>query len=105
MDNTNPKISSRRVYVELAKKNKIRVRCFEMNVSKELAFHLNNLRVINKERKHLSDAVNNIPIHSFYKYYEAPSKEDEGFDEIVRINFVPGPFVNEKDKKIFYMLS
>ena len=66
--------------------------------------HLNNLRSINKKRKHLSGYVNAIPIHAFFKNYEEPTKA-EGFDDIVNVNFVPGPFENEEDKKIFYYLS
>lgn len=104
IDCTNPKKEKRAVYIKIAKEVKIKVRCFIMDVDKELAFHLNHLREIDNERKHYSNAVNNIPIHSFYKYYEEP-EEKEGFDEIVKINFVPGPFVNEKEKNIFYMLS
>ena len=105
IDNTNPKASNRAVYIKLAKKHHIQVRCFVMNVPKELAFHLNNLRFINNERTHYSQGVNAIPIHSFYKYYEHPSAVDEGIDAIISINFIPGPFVSEKEKEIFYMVS
>jgi hypothetical protein len=73
-------------------------------VNKDLAMHLNNLRTINKNRKHLSGYVNAIPIHNFFKNYEEPQKS-EGFDDIVEVNFVPGPFDNDEDKKIFYYLS
>jgi hypothetical protein len=73
-------------------------------VNKDLAMHLNNLRTINKNRKHLSGYVNAIPIHTFFKNYEEPQKS-EGFDDIVEVNFVPGPFDNDEDKKIFYYLS
>lgn len=104
IDNTNPKASNRAVYIELAKKHRIRVRCFVMNVPKELAFHLNNLRFINSERKHYSQGVNKIPIHSFYKYFEPPDAGSEGIAAIVSVNFVPGPFVSEKEKEIFYMV-
>ena len=104
IDCTNPKKEKRAVYIKVAKDAKIKVRCFIMDVDKELAFHLNNLREIDTERKHYSEAVNKIPIHTFYKYYEEP-EEKEGFDEVVKINFVPGPFMNEKEKAIFYMLS
>ena len=72
-------------------------------MSKDLAIHLNNLRTINQKRKHLSGYVN-ITIHTFFKNYEEPSKI-EGFDEIVKVNFFPGPFENEEDKKIFYYLG
>jgi hypothetical protein len=48
--------------------------------------------------------VNNIPIHTFFKNYQEPELS-EGFTEIVHVNFVPGPFENEKDKQLFYYLS
>ena len=105
IDNTNPKASNRAVYITLAKKHNIQVRCFIMNVPKELSFHLNNLRFINHERKHYSQGVNTIPIHSFYKYLEPPNSVNEGITSIININFIPGPFVSDKDKEIFYMIS
>lgn len=104
IDSTNPKKEKRSKFIELAKKYKAQVRCFIMDLPKEIVFHLNNLRNINKERKHYSSAVNNIPIHTFFKYYEEP-KTSEGIDEIVKVNFVPGPFGSDKDKEIFYMYS
>lgn len=104
IDSTNPKKEKRSVYIALAKKYKVRIRCFIMDINKEFAFHLNNLRNINMERKHYSSAVNNIPIHTFFKYYEEP-KLTEGIEEVVKVNFVPGPFKNNKDKEIFYMYS
>ena len=104
IDNTNPQKSKREEFINIAMENKIKIRAFIMKVDKDLAIHLNNLRVINNNRNHFSESVNMIPIHSFYKNYEEP-KTNEGFDEIVNVNFVPGPFENEKDKEIFYMLS
>lgn len=104
IDSTNPKKSTRNEYINLCKKNNYPVRAFIFDIPKELAMHLNNLRAINKNRKHYSGAVNNIPIHSYYKYFEEPDIK-EGFKEIVKVNFVPGPFENEEDKKIFYCLS
>ena len=73
-------------------------------MSKDLAMHLNNLRAINKKRKHFSGYVNVIQIHTFFKNYEEPDKTG-GFNEIVKVNFIPCPFENEEDKKIFYYLS
>ena len=104
IDNTNPQKNKREDFINIGVENKIKIRAFVMKVNKDLAIHLNNLRLINKNRNHLSESVNLIPIHSFYKNYEEP-KISEGFDEIVNVNFVPGPFQNEKDKQIFYMLS
>lgn len=104
IDCTNPSKDKRVIYINLAKKLKIKVRAFTLELPKEYAIHLNNFRRVNKERKVLSPAVNVIPIHSFYKYYEEP-KTEEGFDEIVKVNFVPGPFKSEKEKATFYMYS
>ena len=104
IDNTNPQKNIREEYIKIAKDNNYKVRAFIMKVNKDLAFHLNNLRIINNERKHFSEAVNQIPIHTFFKNYEEP-KFNEGFDDIVQVNFVPGPFQSEKDKEIFYMFS
>lgn len=104
IDNTNPTINVRKNYINLAKNYKLKVRCFYIDIPKQLAFHLNNLRNVNNERKHFSESVNQIPIHTFYKHLEIPTLE-EGFDEIVNLNFVPGPFVNDKDKKLFYLYN
>ena len=104
IDSTNPEKNGRGDYIKICKKHGYLIRAFNFLVTKELAMHLNNLRTINKNRKHLSGYVNAIPIHTFFKNYEEPKKE-EGFDDIVNVNFVPGPFDNEEDKKIFYLLS
>ena len=104
IDSTNPQKNNRSEYIKICNKYNYPIRAFVFQVSKELAMHLNNLRDINKFRKHYSGPVNNIPIHSFFKNYEEP-KTQEGFKEIINVNFVPGPFENEEDKKLFYCLS
>ena len=104
IDSTNPEKNGRKEYIKICKNYGYYVRAFNFLVSKDLAMHLNNLRTINKNRKHLSGYVNAIPIHTFFKNYEEPEK-NEGFDDIVEVNFIPGPFENEEDKKIFYYLS
>ena len=104
IDSTNPEKNGRSEYIKICKKYGYCVRAFNFLVTKDLAMHLNNLRTINKNRKHLSGYVNAIPIHTFFKNYEEPQKS-EGFDDIVEVNFVPGPFDNDEDKKIFYYLS
>ena len=104
IDSTNPEKKGRETYIKICKKYGYYIRAFNFIMSKDLAMHLNNLRAINKQRKHFSGYVNAIPIHAFFKNYEEPNKT-EGFNEIVKINFIPGPFENEEDKKIFYYLS
>ena len=104
IDSTNPEKKGRGEYIKICKSHGYFIRAFNFSISKDLAMHLNNLRAINKKRKHFSGYVNAIPIHAFFKNYEEPTKI-EGFDEIVKVNFIPGPFENEEDKKIFYYLS
>ena len=104
IDSTNPEKNGRMEYIKKCKNYGYYVRAFNFLISKDLAMHLNNLRSINKYRKHLSGYVNAIPIHTFFKNYQEPQKV-EGFDDIVKVNFVPGPFENDEDKKIFYYLS
>lgn len=104
IDSTNPEKDGRIEYIKICKKYNYFVRGFNFLISKELSMHLNNLRSINKYRKHLSGYVNAIPIHTFFKNYQEPLVK-EGFDDIVKVNFVPGPFENDEDKKIFYYLS
>ena len=104
IDSTNPQKNTRSEYIKICKENNYPIRAFVFQVSKELAMHLNNLRAINKKRQHYSGHVNNIPIHAFFKNYQEP-EISEGFKEIVKVNFIPGPFLNEEDKKIFYYLS
>ena len=104
IDCTNPQKNGRSGYIKICKENNYPIRAFVFQVSKEFAMHLNNLRAINKMRKHYSGHVNNIPIHTFFKNFQEPELS-EGFNEIVHVNFVPGPFENEKDKQLFYYLS
>ncbi|EGR29444.1 sap DNA-binding domain protein [Ichthyophthirius multifiliis] len=101
IDNTNPTSEARKDFVSLAKKYNIHLRAFVLSVDKDLAMHLDNQRETNKERKHFSKRVGRIPIHTFFKNFQEPTK-NEGFDEIAHINFIAGPFLNDKDKQNFF---
>ena len=57
------------------------------------------MRQDNPHRKHLSEKVPKIAIHTFFKKLELPSIE-EGFDDIVTLNFVEN-FENEKDEEFY----
>jgi bifunctional polynucleotide phosphatase/kinase len=104
IDNTNPGQSTRKLYIDLAKKYKVPVRCFFIKIPKTLSFHLNNLREINVSRQHSSKSVPSVVIHTWYKNIEEPSLA-EGFKDVIEIPFVPGPFQNPLDEEIFYMHS
>ncbi|KAL4456188.1 hypothetical protein ABPG74_014149 [Tetrahymena malaccensis] len=104
VDNTNPTVESRKDFIALAKKHKIQVRAFDLQITKDLAFHLDNQRENNKNRTHFSKRVGKIPIHKFFKDYQAPT-EDEGFDQIGTVNFIAGPFNNKADEESFFSFT
>jgi bifunctional polynucleotide phosphatase/kinase len=41
IDNTNPSAADRKIYIDLAIKYKIKVRCFYFDIPKDICFHLN----------------------------------------------------------------
>lgn len=101
IDNTNPTAADREPYIKLAKDNGYNVRAFFINVEKDLAFHNDTQREVNKFRKHSSKRVGRIPIHSFFKYHELANTK-EGFSEVKTVNFAAGPFENADDEKIYF---
>ncbi|XP_011635937.1 uncharacterized protein F21D5.5 isoform X1 [Pogonomyrmex barbatus] len=98
VDNTNPDPASRQRYIDIAKKRNILVRCFVMTTSIEHAKHNNKFRELT-DPSHIP--INEIIINSYVKNYVPPTLE-EGFKEIVEINFVPN-FNNEKDRRLYEM--
>jgi hypothetical protein len=61
------------------------------------------MRVVNDKRKHLSGKAGSIPIHSWFKYVEAP-QTNEGFKEVKKINFI-AKFNDDEDKKAYEAFS
>lgn len=102
VDNTNGDKESRLRYIGAAKKNKVPCRCFVMNTSFKHAEHNNAFREL-IDPKH--SKISKIVLNSYKKNYVEP-KLEEGYTEIVRINFVP-KFENERDKMLYemYLLS
>lgn len=89
VDNTHGKISSRKQYLEIAKKHNKKVLAVEFNITKEQCLFLVNYRCkVNKKIK-----LPDVAIHAYYKNYEPPTKE-EGFDKIISRNFVPNQNMN-----------
>lgn len=101
IDNTNPTASVRAEYIAVAKEFNVPVRCFIFRMPKDMAFHLDTLRRVNKHRNHLSSRVGSMPIHKFYKDFEEPNLR-EGFAEIKEVELIGGPFDNNDDEKLFY---
>eukprot|EP01022_Parablepharisma_sp_SALTPOND_P008886 TRINITY_DN1371_c0_g1_i1.p4 TRINITY_DN1371_c0_g1~~TRINITY_DN1371_c0_g1_i1.p4 ORF type:complete len:449 (+),score=64.45 TRINITY_DN1371_c0_g1_i1:17727-19073(+) len=103
VDNTSPTKEDRKLYINVAKKHGVPVRCFWFNVPKEMAMHMDKQRKTNTERKHLSKHVGRIPIFTYYKKFEMPEIA-EGFTEVKEVHFV-AKFESEKDKDMFNILS
>lgn len=102
VDNTNGDRDSRARYINAAKKHKVPCRCFVMTTSFKHAEHNIAFRELT-DTKH--SKINKIVLNSYKKNYVEPSIE-EGFSEIVRVNFVP-TFKDEREKSLYemYLLS
>ncbi|XP_076290389.1 polynucleotide kinase 3'-phosphatase [Lasioglossum baleicum] len=98
VDNTNPDPASRQRYVEVAKKRGIPVRCFIMTTNVDHAKHNNKFRELT-DPSHTK--VSEIIINSYMKNYQPPTL-DEGFTEIVEVNFVPA-FQNNEHRELYEM--
>ena len=98
VDNTNPDSVSRQRYIEVAKRYNISVRCFIMSVNVDHAKHNNKFRELT-DPSHAK--INEIIINSYVKNYQPPTV-DEGFTEIVHINFVPS-FQKEEHQQLYEM--
>lgn len=97
VDNTNPKVEVRKSFIQLAQKQGIPCRCFVMNTPLELAKHLNYVR-----QNQTDGEVRRIPEVGYNVYksgYSEPTKE-EGFCEIVQIDFIPS-FNSKRDEALF----
>jgi bifunctional polynucleotide phosphatase/kinase len=83
VDNTNPTVDVRKYYIDLAKKYDYKVKCYIMNVEKDLGKHMNYYRFKKGngiKHKLIPDIVYNV----YFKKYEEP-KLEEGLDIIKKI--------------------
>lgn len=102
VDNTNGDRQSRERYINAAKKHMVPCRCFVMSTSFKHAEHNIAFRELT-DTKH--SKISKIVINSYRKNFEEPSM-NEGYTEIVRINFVPH-FSDERERSLYelYLLS
>eukprot|EP00026_Physarum_polycephalum_P005964 Phypoly_transcript_06003.p1 GENE.Phypoly_transcript_06003~~Phypoly_transcript_06003.p1 ORF type:complete len:564 (+),score=114.23 Phypoly_transcript_06003:157-1848(+) len=98
VDNTNPTAEVRAEYLAFAKLKKIPARCFHFETNMELAGHLNKFRALQTDGA--TKAVPGIAYNMYRSRFVAPTV-DEGFDEVVKIKFVP-EFDNKSDEKLFF---
>ncbi|XP_072281621.1 bifunctional polynucleotide phosphatase/kinase isoform X2 [Pyxicephalus adspersus] len=100
IDNTNPDVESRGRYINCAQKAGVPARCFLFTASIEQSKHNNRFREMTC-KGHVS--INDMVINSYKNKYMAPSL-NEGFSEILKINFVPS-FKNPKLKLLYLQFS
>ncbi|EGO24781.1 hypothetical protein SERLADRAFT_449528 [Serpula lacrymans var. lacrymans S7.9] len=91
VDNTNRDISTRKLYIDLAKKKKIPIRCFVFTGSMELAWHNNlyrayNLSPVTAAREPKRDILPYLAFLGFRDNYEEPQLS-EGFTEIQSVDW------------------
>jgi bifunctional polynucleotide phosphatase/kinase len=89
IDNTNPDRDVRKVWISLAQRHSAPIRCFHFTASQELARHndavraISGLSTLNPESRQI---LPGLAFNSFASRYQEPNT-DEGFSEIVPINF------------------
>lgn len=100
IDNRHADRESRAQYMDVAEKYKIQCRCFVMTTSLKHTVH----NIIFREVQDSEYPKVSGPVFESYKEnYEEPTLE-EGFSEIVRVNFVP-KFKSKREKELYEMYS
>eukprot|EP01127_Copromyxa_protea_P001970 TRINITY_DN1186_c0_g1_i2.p1 TRINITY_DN1186_c0_g1~~TRINITY_DN1186_c0_g1_i2.p1 ORF type:complete len:394 (-),score=106.18 TRINITY_DN1186_c0_g1_i2:55-1236(-) len=98
IDNTNGSLANRKEAIAIAQTYKVPVRCFIMNTPREVAAHLNYVRVA--ETKGGTRRIPDVAYNVYNKNFSAPQKS-EGIDEIITIDFFPDLKGDEEYAKIF----
>ncbi|ORZ38188.1 polynucleotide kinase 3 phosphatase-domain-containing protein [Catenaria anguillulae PL171] len=84
IDNTNPMLKTRKVYLELAREVGARARLVRLLTPVELAVQLDLFRSLTTNRSRLPP----VAFSTFTSRFEEPS-HDEGFHELIAVPFVP----------------
>lgn len=96
IDNTNPSKKSRKIFIDIAKKYNVQIRCILFITPIEICMHNNIYRNMTTH----CDLVPKIAYNIFKKNYEKPSDE-EGFVRIEEHEFILN--TDEIDKDIYFM--
>jgi bifunctional polynucleotide phosphatase/kinase len=94
IDNTNPDIESRKIYIELAKKFGYTVFCLEFKISRDIAEHNSQYRML--KTFNTDNPIKAIPslVYNIYnKKYKAPDL-NEGISKIITVNNIK---INDPD--------
>jgi len=103
IDNTNRDVKTRGEYIAIAKEAGVFCRCIWFVTTKEESFHLNAFRNVAGEASGDEEkrTVPAVAIHGFYKNLVPPCKS-EGFEDVVQIPFMPGPFDSIERRDLFF---
>lgn len=96
IDNTNADINTRKIYTDIARQENYSIRYIHFDIEKEMAIHLDEMRV------ELGEREETIPIIVFHTYYkklrDTPISHDE-YDELITYNWI----LDDKNKNQFLM--
>lgn len=98
IDNTNPDPETRARYIDLAKKHKVGIRCFEMSTSYKQARHNEVYRQLS-DKKH--KPIHDMVVNAYKSKYVEPTSA-EGFSAIIKVNIVPS-FENDVQRSLYSM--
>lgn len=97
VDNTNPDVAAREVWIALARECNIKsIRCVCMDTSREIAHHMNVFRERVTGVKRIPEIAYNI----YFKKYVEP-RLDEGFTEVKHVAFSVIPFEDKSKEWLF----
>jgi bifunctional polynucleotide phosphatase/kinase len=100
MEFPNPTTKNRKVFIDIAKKQGIPVRCFYFTADKSICLHNNMQRKHNSHHKHNKQVAPIKSIDDFFGKLEKPSL-DEGFESIVEVDFMPDSFESKLDEQAY----
>ncbi|XP_071811636.1 uncharacterized protein F21D5.5-like isoform X1 [Apostichopus japonicus] len=100
IDNTNPDVEARKRYIDCAKNAGVACRCFVFNVTQDQARHNEKFRSLTPAGKNHA-SISDMVFHSYKNKFIEP-KLQEGFNEVIRVNFIPS-FNNSKEEKLYKM--
>lgn len=99
VDNTNPDKESRSKYINEARKHGVRCVAVHMNISKEHAKHNIKFRELT-DPSHVP--IPDLIINSYFTKFQPPEAE-EGFDEIISVDFIPRQFSSPEHEALYQM--
>eukprot|EP01125_Pyxidicula_operculata_P021644 TRINITY_DN845_c0_g4_i1.p1 TRINITY_DN845_c0_g4~~TRINITY_DN845_c0_g4_i1.p1 ORF type:complete len:419 (+),score=124.86 TRINITY_DN845_c0_g4_i1:858-2114(+) len=86
VDNTNPSESARGEFISIAQEKSIPVRCIYLKTPRDVAEHLNYVRV--RETNGDVRRIPDVGYNTYNKNFEPPTKS-EGFTEVIEVEFNP----------------